>query len=364
MKLVTLHWTQHRAKAAEAYNADGPLGDVANLDIKEGRHAGSKVGSPWYADEVKRRAGDPAAVAQELDIAYLSSGYPCFSPEWARYHLEHVQQASMRTQPIVANELTHETVTTVIHQQREDGEFWWFCDRDFMLITKKHKDAISPILCCGVDTAEGLGNQDSDPDYSAIVLWDPAKGRPVGCFRSRVVSPADLAAIVADLAKRFDMLLVVERNGPGLTVLSTLAGLLTGYVQETDMFLPVKYASQRGVSEREPGFRTTASSKHMLIELIRYHTDPTRGTLLDRRLVDEYTLFAHLAGRKQGAPVGHHDDLVMALGLALVAAKDSSNYIREPTVETPGDVTMLDMAEDIRAGRLSDEKACEQMGIR
>lgn len=358
MKLTTLHWTEHPAKAAEAYNDDGPLEDVGNLDIKEGRHAGSKVASPWYSDEVKRRAGDPAAVAQELDIAYLSSGYPVFSPEWARYHLEHVQEASIRTQPIVGNEVTHE--------EREDGEFWWFEPESPPIHTETPTNPHqgNRILCCGVDTSEGLGNQDSDPDYSAIVLWDPAKGRPVGCFRSRVVSPADLAAIVADLAKRFDMLLVVERNGPGLTVLSTLSGLLTGYVQETDMFLPVKYASQRGVSEREPGFRTTASSKHMLIELVRYHTDPARGTLLDRRLVDEYTLFAHLAGRKQGAPVGHHDDLVMALGLALVAVKDSANYIREPTVETPGDVTMLDMADGIRAGRMTDEKACEQMGIR
>ena len=61
-------------------------------------------------------------------------------------------------------------------------------------------------------------------------------------------------------------------------------------------------------------------------EFIRYHTDPDRGTLLDRRLVEEYTVFANLSGQKMGAPTGTHDDLVMALGLSLVAVQISKNY--------------------------------------
>lgn len=363
MILVTLHWTQQPHKAYGSFTAThGKLGDVGFLPIAEGRHDGEKVRSEWYDDELARRAGDPAAVAQELDIAYLSSGFPVFSPDWARWHLERVEQASMRTQPVVSNDL----VEPVRHEERPDGEFWWFGEKWLGGGVAGGVAGVDGdrVLCCGVDTAEGLGNQDSDPDYSAIVLWDPINGRPVGCFRSRIVSPADVAAIVSDLARRCTLLITIERNGPGLAVLSTLAGLLTGYRQEADVFYPLNYKTARGVSEREPGFRTTPESKHQLIELIRYHTDPERGTLLDRRLVDEYTLFAHLQGRRMGAPVGTHDDLVIALGLALVAAKEAPLFESSQEQAETEDAVMTGMAAAILDGTMTDEEAFHELGLR
>lgn len=358
MKLVTLHWTLNPHKAHGAFTAaHGPLGVPEALQVREGRYQGSKVHSEWYDAECVRRVGDPAAVAQELDIAYLSSGYPVFSPAWARHHLEHVQEPLIRIQPIVTSE---ELVPSVRHEERPDGEFWWF---NFNLVSD-NETTQDRVICCGVDTSEGLGNQDSDPDYSAIVLWDPTFGRPLGCFRSRIVSPADVAAIVSDLAKRCTLLITIERNGPGLAVISTLSGLLTGYRQEADVFYPLKYSDARGTSERQPGFRTTADSKHQLIELIRYHTDPDRGTLLDRRLVDEYTVFAHLSGRKQGAPVGAHDDLVMALGLALVAAKDAPLYNPAKEQEVSDDAVMGQMAAGVLDGTMTDEQVFTELGLR
>lgn len=173
-----------------------------------------------------------------------------------------------------------------------------------------------------------------------------------------------MAAIVSDLATRCTLLITIERNGPGLAVISTLAGLLTGYRQDADVFTPLKYADVRGTSERQPGFRTTADSKHQLIELVRYHTDPCRGTLLDRRLVDEYTVFAHLSGRKMGAPVGAHDDMVMALGLALVAVKDAPTYEPDDSKPDPDDEVMATLASSVLSGKLSDEQVFEQLGLR
>lgn len=360
MILVTLHWTQQPHKAYGAHTAKhGPLLDVHHLPVTEGRYEGEKVRSEWYEAEVIRRAGDPAAVAQELDIAYLSSGFPVFSPDWARAHLERVESASMRTQPIVSNDVTE----PARHDERPDGEFWWFESDPCVTFIRRSPDT-SRVICCGVDTAEGLGNKDSDPDYSAIVLWDPASSRPVGCFRSRIVSPADVAAIVSDLAQRCTLLITIERNGPGLAVISTLAGLLTGYRQDADVFYPLKYSDARGTSERQPGFRTTPDSKHQLIELVRYHTDPQRGTLLDRRLVDEYTVFAHLSGRKMGAPVGAHDDLVMALGLALVAAKDAPLYEAAEDPQASDDAVMGSMAAAVLDGTMTDEEALSELGLR
>lgn len=372
MILVTLHWTQQPHKAYGAHTAThGPLVDVHHLPVTEGRYEGEKVRSEWYAAEVIRRAGDPAAVAQELDIAYLSSGFPVFSPDWARAHLERVETASIRTQPIVGNGLTDGVDRLITHEERPDGEFWWFEPDNFRTISGQFPDgsgqkadSLDGVICCGVDTAEGLGNADSDPDYSAIVLWDPKASTTVGCFRSRIVSPADVAAIVSDLASRCTLLITIERNGPGLAVISTLAGLLTGYRQEADVFYPLKYADARGTSERQPGFRTTPDSKHQLIELVRYHTDPERGTLLDRRLVDEYTVFAHLSGRKMGAPVGAHDDLVMALGLALVAAKDAPLYEAAEDPQASDDAVMAGMAAAVLDGTMTDEEALSQLGIR
>lgn len=150
----SLHWTRHSIKAVGCYTEKhGPI-DFDLPTLAEGYYDEAKVHSPWYDREVERRADDPAAVAQELDIAFLSSGYPVFKPEWSRRHLERVQEPIQRTQPIIdASEL----VPVVSYDEREDGELFWFAELD-----------ATGVYCCGVDTAEGLGNQASDPDYSAI----------------------------------------------------------------------------------------------------------------------------------------------------------------------------------------------------
>ena len=348
----SLHWTRHSIKAVGCYTEKhGPI-DFDLPTLAEGYYDGAKVQSPWYDREVERRADDPAAVAQELDIAFLSSGHPVFKPEWSRRHLETVLKPVLRQQPIVRY---GGPCPVVEYEERESGELWWYEDPDA---------PAEQVYTCGVDASEGLGNLDSDPDYNGLVIWDPVLCRPAAVLRSRHLSPADVAAVLADLASRRDLLITIERNGPGLAVISTLSGLLTGYRQEADVFYPLNYADARGTSERQPGFRTTAESKHQLVELIRYHTNPDRGALLDRRLVDEYTVFAHLSGRKMGAPAGTHDDLVMALGLALVAAKDAPVYEPAQAQAASDDAVMAGLAQATLDGSMTDEQVFQQLGLR
>lgn len=356
----SLHWTRHSIKAIGCYtDKHGPI-DFDLPTLTEGYYDGAKVHSPWYDREVERRSDDPASIAQELDIAYLSSGYPVFKPEWSRRHLETATEPVVRQRPIVHYE---GPCPSVMYENRVDGEFWWYENNGFMPLAEKDKNTISTVYCCGVDTAEGLGNKDSDPDYSAIVIWNPVTHRPAGVFRSRMVRPADVAAILADLAKRRDLLIIIERNGPGLAVIATLAGWLTGYHQDAQVFYPIKYPDFGGRTEKQPGFRTTAESKHTLIELIRSHTDPDCGTLLDRRLIEEYTVYANLTGQKMGAPSGMHDDLVMALGLSLVATRTAQDYRRPSTREEEDDVLMARLAKANADGSLTDAQVFEQLGL-
>ncbi len=92
IKKISLHWTLHPEKVKGAYRVEKD-GSRAEIDLSNPRMAfelwqqyqgelapepyvGGVIRSVWYDKECERRSA--ADVAQELDIDYLSSGYPFF----------------------------------------------------------------------------------------------------------------------------------------------------------------------------------------------------------------------------------------------------------------------------------------------
>lgn len=342
----SLRWVLHPHKAAGLYcnDEDGvrhdldPTADVGEQENLTGAHNGHALRSPWWDNEDKRRKANPAEMAQEVNMDYLASGEPVFNPQWSIRHARAVEVPRWRLHPIVT--WSEGGKPALRWENRgEDGEFWVW----------QGKPRRESMYCIGVDVAEGLADEESDADYHAVIVWDVKKAQVAACLRTRNLDPRDLAVVIADLTRRWGALLTVERNGPGLAVLSVLSGLLTGYDLDTQVFRPSQLQRGSHKLSRDAGFKTTRESKHDLIELIRHWTNPDICHLRDERLVHEYTIFARLPGYKMGAPSGSHDDLVMGLGQALVAAQTA---LESGEAGTPQD----DVVEEIiRLGKQAEK---------
>jgi hypothetical protein len=313
----TLRWTLHPKKSAGLYyfNRDGVRiqADAPSAnELEAGNCGGFHLRSPWYDAEEERRRANPAELAQEVDIDYLTSGDPVFNPGWSRAHTTAQIRPRFKLHPIITWKPNGKPEVRW-ESRPQDGEYWVWSG----------KPKRESVYCMGVDVAEGLKDQDTDPDYHAVVLWDVTKCHVVAALRTRNLDPRDLAAVVSDLAGRYEAFLTIERNGPGLAVLSVLDGILTGYNLDTEVFRPRRFEQRVHSLSRDAGFQTTPKSKPHLIELVRHWTPPEQCHLRDERLVNEYSIFSRLPGYKMGAPPGSHDDMVIALGLALVAAQEA-----------------------------------------
>lgn len=355
----TLRWTMHPRKCDGLYYLDKQNKrhelDFESLTAQEsltGFHDEYRIRSIWYDAQDARRKSNPAEMAQEVDINYLVSGHPVFSAEWSEKHFGLTVPPVRRCQPSVTWSRTERP--TVTYEDRADGEFWLF---------QRRASRKGTIYSIGVDVSEGLGDDQGDPDYHGVVVWDAANRKVAACLRTRNLSPRDVAAVVADQALRWnEALLTVERNGPGLAVIATLGGLLTGYDLGASVFRPRVVGRAGHPVGGSSGFKTTRESKPHLIELIRNWSDPADSRLNDERLVHEYSIFAHLPGYKMGAPPGSHDDLVMALGQALVAVNEAIALIPRPTVEENAVDELIALQNMAADGRNVDEAVKRLVG--
>ena len=330
LRFRSLRWTchPHKRKGLCYVDDEGVRHDAEHLTDDQtatGYYQGHKLKSPWWETEDLRRRANPSDMAQEVEIGYLASGDPVFNPTWTKKHLANAIPPRYRLQPVVT--------------WGDDGKpdvRWedWGEDGEFFLWGGRPRG--KSIYCIGVDVSEGLSDQDSDPDYHAIVVLDVIHRHVVATFRSRNLDPRDLAAVVNDLTIRWKAFLTVERNGPGVAVMNVLSGLITGYDLDAEVFRPRRFQDRNQRVSRDSGFKTTAESKPHLIELIRHWTDPASCHLRDERLIHEYMVYSKLPGFKMGAPSGCHDDMVMGLSMTLVAAQDAILAVPHETPEESG----------------------------
>lgn len=145
----------------------------------------------------------------------------------------------------------------------------------------------------------------SDGDYSAVEVLDMETGMQCAEFAGHV-GGLELARFVTDLATEYNRAcLVVERNNHGSGVLA-LAESVCGYN---------RIFRQGG----QAGWLTTSLSRPAVLGQLGAVLVEHPEQFMSRRLLAECRSFVRLANGGTGAQAGTHDDLVMAMAIALGA---------------------------------------------
>jgi hypothetical protein len=143
----------------------------------------------------------------------------------------------------------------------------------------------------------------SEGDYAAMQVLDAATGLQCAEFQGHC-GLMELSERAAELAREYNgALLVVERNNHGAAVIAYLQTAL-GYE---------RLYQQEG----QAGWLTTALSRPRVLQQVEQAINQGGQSLMSARLLREMKTFVRDERGRTGAAEGQHDDLVMAMGIAL-----------------------------------------------
>lgn len=156
-----------------------------------------------------------------------------------------------------------------------------------------------------VDTAGG----GSTGDFAAVQVIDAATGVQCAELQERL-APLELARAAAELAREYSgALIVVERNNHGTAVLAYLAT-----VERYE-----RVYRQAG----QAGWLTTSASKPEMVSGLGALLVQRPQMFQSRRLLAECRTFVRGENGRAGAANGAHDDLVMAMAIALAVRAEN-----------------------------------------
>ena len=208
----------------------------------------------------------------------------------------------------------------------------------------------------GVDTATGAPKG----DYSAFAILDchdPLDPQIVATFYQRFSTPVFAEQVHRFLSRYHDPLAVIELNGPGQDIQWRLRE--RGYTRLYRRRIEDK-ATNRLIEKL--GWQTTESSRFMIFSQLLAHAKGGRWggselkklKIIDERLQYEVnSVIYNDRGKIEHAP-GKHDDLVIAVGLAIQGIAQS--WEDEPIVARYRPRTMREgLAFEAQTGLLMDE---------
>lgn len=174
----------------------------------------------------------------------------------------------------------------------------------------------------GADVALGVGQ-----DHSTAVILN--KEREVcALFRDNFIDPSVFGDILFYLGRYFNnALLAVESNSLGVATLNRLKQM--NYV---NLYYQTKAATLLNEEGLKPGFRTTVSTKPMIIgNLKRAIEEYDLGIWSDIIIQELRTYVSHENG-STSALAGNYDDTVIALAIAFEAYRTHQHRLTDDTV--------------------------------
>ncbi|MDK0617124.1 hypothetical protein P5F24_04210 [Clostridium perfringens] len=168
----------------------------------------------------------------------------------------------------------------------------------------------------GVDTSEGV-NKDS----STVVVLNK-DGEEIAMFKNNKIKPYQFAEFVNALGRYYNKAyLVVEKASGGHSVIERLR-----YEYKYMNMCKYKSYDQFNRTITQIGFDTNAKTKGIIINDLREMFD--KGALLinSEEILEEMKVFEIKDNGSMGAMSGYHDDLVMAIALALNGVKEGKWY--------------------------------------
>ena len=189
---------------------------------------------------------------------------------------------------------------TFAHAKASDG---YKCYRD----PQKYRAYV-----IGVDVASGSEHG----DYSAFRTMDVTeKKKPVivSTFYKKIAPAQFTQAILAE-AKKYNALVCVESNSYGLSVLEGLVANEYG-----QLYRRVKYDKATKRWTENLGFNTNVSTRSILMAKIQEYVSRKWLDVTDETLKAEMNSFVFNRKGKPVAETGKHDDMIMAVCMALVS---------------------------------------------
>jgi hypothetical protein len=167
----------------------------------------------------------------------------------------------------------------------------------------------------GADVGEGLETS----DWSSAAVIDRDSGEQVAHLRGRWstdVFAGHIAAVAAHYAQHATpvsgapVLVAVERNNHGLAVIQELLRIR----QAGAGWRQVKMVGTG--AKRRSGWLTTNANRPVLVRQLEVAIRTGAIRLHDAGTIDQFAMFAYNGDGRPEAQEGHHDDDVMAIGIA------------------------------------------------
>jgi len=159
----------------------------------------------------------------------------------------------------------------------------------------------------GADVSLGVGQ-----DYSAAVVLD-IEGNICAIYRDNTIDPSNYGDLLFYLGRYYNnALMAVESNSMGIATITRLQQM--GYV---NLYYQTKrVTTMTDETGLKPGFRMTTGTKPMVIGYLKRAIDEDDIWIPSKALIDELKVYVSNDNGQTGALPGHHDDLIMSLGIA------------------------------------------------
>ena len=174
----------------------------------------------------------------------------------------------------------------------------------------------------GADVALGVGQ-----DYSTAVVMNRER-EVCALFRDNYVDPSVFGDILFYLGRYFNNALVaVESNSLGIATLNRLKQM--NYV---NLYYQTKAASLLNDEGSKPGFRTTISTKPMIIGNLKRAIEEHDIEIASDVILSELRTYVSAENGSTNALAGNYDDTVMALAIAFEVYRTHQHRLTTDTV--------------------------------
>lgn len=163
----------------------------------------------------------------------------------------------------------------------------------------------------GVDCSEGIGK-----DYSTAIVLDK-HGEQVAEFKNNKIKPYQLADIIDALGRYYNKgKLIVEKASGGHALIQRLR-----YDKHYGNMEKYKSYDEFNRPQWQIGFDTNNKTKSLIVNECREWFEKGLLRVWSKELLEEMKVFIMHENGSMGAVNGSHDDLVMALCLAITGMK-------------------------------------------
>jgi len=306
-----IHWTEHPIYSG-------------NMSWKVDAISGLKSPtSPWYEHQCEQLNFDRVKIAQELDLSFEGSRALVIDSYIIQKYYDNLigkdEFGREKDKPLyyynwrnTSSKMDDRFISVDLN---ETTTFW---------VWKKPKRSEDGVLFGNYIVAADVARSDGE-DYSTIQVIDADTCEQVAEFRDKI--PPDLFAqviyrIATDYNKAFA---VVECNSFGLATSLALKNQLRYDVtriyhsQSIKKLINPHFNVRVDEGEEMPGFQTTPATRILIVSALHQYMREGNIKINSKRLLNEFKTFIYhqSTGKPQHAQ-GAHDDLIFALGIALV----------------------------------------------